>query len=132
MKRNRLILIIVMVCTTVFAQAQGVVGNALPVKFTIGLKIAGNFSNLGGKEWESGYKPGIAGGLFAGIRRNRFGLSAEALFSSVKYTGSGLDFYHAIKANGTNTSLVFKDAADSATHGQFAVTYLSIPVLLNI
>jgi hypothetical protein len=130
MKRIGLILMTVMICLSTLSQAQPVVGKVLPFKFHIGLKVAGNFANLDGKEWETGYKPGIAGGLAASISRNRFGVSAEALFSSIKYTGSGVDFYHSVKAS--NGTVKFSPTADSNTHGEFAVTYLSIPVLLNV
>jgi hypothetical protein len=130
MKRIGLILMTTMLCISMASNAQPVVGKVLPFKFHIGLKVAGNFANLDGKEWETGYKPGFAGGLAASISRNRFGVSAEALFSSVKYTGSGVNFYNSVKA--TNGSLQFSNIADSATHGEFAVTSLSIPVLLNL
>lgn len=109
------------------AQAQPIVKNVLPVKFDLGIKVAANFANMHGEEWESGYKPGIAGGIFGGVRFKRFGVSADVLFSQVKYVGNGVSFYNAV--NGKN---LFKASADSATHGEFVVTYLSIPVLLNV
>lgn len=131
MKRFGLILMAIMLCAATVLKAQPVVGKVLPFQFHIGLKVAGNFANLDGKEWESGYKPGIAGGLFASVTRNRFGVSAEALFSSVKYTGNGVNFYNSVKAS-NNNSLQFNNPADSAVHGEFAVSYLNIPVLLNV
>ena len=109
-------------------QSQPIVKNVLPVKFDLGIKVAANFANMHGEEWESGYKPGIAGGIFGGVRFKRFGVSADVLFSQMKYVGNGVNFYNAVKGNGT----VFNASADSATHGEFVVTYLSIPVLLNV
>ena len=130
MKRIGLILMTLLCLASTMSFAQPVVGGVLPFKFHIGLKVAGNFANLDGKEWETGYKPGIAGGIAASVSRNRFGLSVEGLFSSVKYTGSGVDFYNSV--NASNSGLAFNNPADSVVHGEFAVSYLNIPVLLNI
>lgn len=106
--------------------AQPVVGSVLPIKFDLGLKLAANFSSISGDEWEKSTTAGFAGGAFFGVSRNRFGGQIEALFSRAKYTGSGISFYQAVKADGN-----YNNIADSATKGDFIVTSLSIPVLFN-
>jgi hypothetical protein len=123
MKRITLLLLVALL--PVLSNAQGPVSKVLPVKIDLGLKVGANFANLDGKQWESGYKPGFVGGLFAGVSRNRFGGSIEALFSSVKYTGSGIEFYKAKSAS-------YNTPADSMKKGDFAVSYLNIPILLNV
>jgi hypothetical protein len=127
MRKLTLLLIAIIFAAPFVSMAQPVVGAALPVQFDFGIKVAGNFTSLDGDEWEPGYKPGFAGGLFFGVKRNRFGGQIEGLFSQVKYTGNGFDFYKAAVANNN-----FNNLADSNKKGEFAVSYLSIPVLLNV
>ncbi len=127
MRKLTLLFIAIIMSAPFLATAQPVAGAVLPIKLDLGLKVAANFANMGGAEWEPGYKPGIAGGAFFGVSRNRFGGSVEVLFSQVKYTGSGLDFYRTAKANDN-----FATGKDSTTKGEFAVSYLSIPILLNV
>lgn len=129
MKRISILLAILLSGITTSALAQPVVGKVLPVKVDLGIKVGANFANMGGEEWESGYKPGFVGGIFGGVSGKRFGGTAEVLFSQVKYTGSGLKFY---KRNGTAAASNYNNAADSAKKGDFAVSYVNIPVLLNV
>ncbi|OSZ79449.1 hypothetical protein CAP35_14710 [Chitinophagaceae bacterium IBVUCB1] len=125
MKRIKLLAAILCLSMQGFAQpGAGVVDKVLPIKVDLGIKAGANFANLNGKEWESGYKPGIVGGIFGGISRKKVGATAEVLVSSVRYTGSGVNFYNANK-------LIFNNMADSAKKGDFAVTYVHIPVLFN-
>lgn len=130
---KRLSVIIAVVCLPFFSMAQGgavkAVTNKLPIKIDLGIKVAANFANLDGKEWESGYKPGIAGGLFASAGTNRFAGSIEGLISMVRYTGNGLNFYN---RNGNGLLSGYKNNADSNKKADFAVTYLNIPVLFNV
>ncbi len=107
----------------------GVVKKVLPFQIDLGVKAGANFANLNGKEWESGYKPGIVGGIFGGISRNRFGVSADVLFSTVRYTGKGLNFYNRF-GNGALSG--YRNLADSSKTVDFVVTYINIPVLLNV
>ncbi len=125
MKRIKLLAAIM--CLPMLSMAQpgaGVVDKVLPVKIDLGIKVGANFANLDGKEWESGYKPGIVGGIFGGISRKKVGATAEVLVSSVRYTGKGVDFYNANK-------LIYNNSSDSAKKGDFAVTYVHIPILFN-
>ncbi len=125
MKRFKLLVATLLLPVLAMAQpGVGAVSKALPVKVDLGIKVGANFANLDGKEWESGYKPGIVGGIFGGVSRKRLGVTAEILVSSVKYTGNKVNFYQAAKTNYVNI-------ADSNKQGEFAVTYLNIPVLLN-
>ncbi|MBS1773389.1 MAG: outer membrane beta-barrel protein [Bacteroidetes bacterium] len=127
---RRLQLLIAIACMPFVSMAQGPAGAVKKIlpKIDLGIKVVANFQNLDGKEWESGYKPGFGGGIFGGVMVGRFGGSAEFILSSVKYTGSGIDFYNSAK----NSNLVYNNASDSAKKGEFAVTYLNIPILLNV
>lgn len=128
---KKLIALITVASVPFLSMAQpgvGAVKKVLPVKIDLGIKVAANFANLDGKEWQSGYKPGFAGGIFASVGRNRFAVSGDVLFSSVKYTGNGLNFYN---RNGAGLS-GYNNTADSNKTADFAVTYINIPVLLNV
>ena len=122
---KHIVLVLMIALLPLLGFAQGPVAKVLPVKIDLGIKAGANFANLNGKQWESGYKPGFVGGIFAGISRNRFGVTGEVLFSSVKYTGNGIDLYKAETGN-------YKNPADSAKKGDFVVSYLNIPILLNV
>lgn len=126
---RRIQLLVAIILLPVLSFAQGPASKVLPVKIDLGIKVGANFANLDGKQWESGYKPGFVGGIFGGVSGKRFGVTAELLFSQVKYTGNGLDFYY---RNGTAAASGYNNPADSSKKGDFAVSYLNIPILLNI
>lgn len=67
------------------AQIPGVskVTKALP-KVDLGLKIGGNFQKTTGDFVDNSFKPGITGGAFVGIYKNKIGVQAEALIKSAK------------------------------------------------
>lgn len=121
---KQILLFIAVFCLPFLLAAQPLVKNVLPVKIDLGLKAGANFAKISGDEWESSYKGGFTGGIFGGVRFRRVGVQVEALFSKVKYTGSGVNFYKA-------QSAFFNKAIDSTKKGEFAVSYINIPVLLN-
>jgi hypothetical protein len=128
---KRIKLIAAVMCLPFLSMAQGPVSavtNKLPIKVDLGIKVAANFANLNGKEWQSGYKPGISGGIFASVGVKRFAGSAEVMISSVRYTGNASSFYNRY---GTGMS-GYNNAADSSKTPDFAVTYVNIPVMLNV
>lgn len=125
MKRIGLLIAVIALVVPMVLWAQGPVSKVLPVKIDLGIKVGGNFATLDGDVWKKGYKPGIVAGLFGGVSGKRFGVTGEALFSSVKYTGKGVEFYKGREA-------LFNNQADSAKEGDFAVSYLNIPILLNV
>ena len=93
------------------ATAQSVpVVNKLP-KLDLGIKIGGNFAQLGGNGWEQTYKPGITSGAFIGLHKHKIGLQAEVLLNTSHYTTKGL--------------------VDSVNKGDFRALYLDIPVLFE-
>jgi hypothetical protein len=104
--------------------AQPIVKNVMPVKVDLGLKAGLNFASISGDEWESGSNAAFTGGIFGGIRVKRIGVQVEGLFSKVRYTGNGVNFY---KSQITN----FNSPADSVKKGDFAVSYINIPILLS-
>lgn len=124
---KKLLFAIVILLFPFLSNAQPVVGSVMPVKFDLGLKLAANFSSINGVEWDKSSRVGLAGGAFFSVSRNRFGGQIEALFSRARYKGSGLPFYKTLAADNN-----FNNAADSTTKGDFIVSYLSIPVLLNV
>ncbi len=127
MRRISLVLLTI-IFTGIAAIAQPS-SKVLPVKIDLGIKIGANFQNLGGEQWEQGYKPGFVGGIFGGVSGKRFGVSAEALFSQVRYTGNGVKFF---RRNGNAGNSNYNNLADSTKKGDFAVTYINIPILLNV
>lgn len=128
MNRKTLLLAISILCFPILLWSQP--GKKLmPVKIDLGAKLGLNLTGIAADEWESGLKPGVAAGIFGGVSGKRFGGQAEVLFSRVKYTGNGVDFY---KRYGSPISSNYNNAADSAKHGDFAVSYITVPVLLNV
>lgn len=129
MNRKALLSAIFILCLPALLRAQPSVKKLMPVKIDLGVKVGVNLTSIAADEWESGMKPGFAAGLFGGVSAKRFGGQAEVLFSRVKYTGNGVDFY---KRYGSSISSYYNNAADSAKHGDFAVSYLTVPILLNV
>ena len=72
------------------AQIPGVskVTKALP-KVSLGVKLGANFQEISGSDWEKTYKPGVVGGLFVGLTKNKWGIQVEALVKSVQFDFSG-------------------------------------------
>lgn len=126
MKLKKIVFAMAVLCLPAVTMAQPGIKKVLPVKIDLGLKLGANLTSLSANEWESGMKAGFHGGLFGGVNAKRFGGQLEVLFSKVKYTGNGVEFY---KNYGPSN---FNSSADSGKHGDFAVSYLSVPVLLNV
>lgn len=125
MMSKKLCLAIVGLCFPAMSFAQPVVGavaNASPVKFDLGIKLGANFSRLQGSIWDDTYRTGFVGGAFGGVHFKKFGVSAELLYSRVKFT------YKPSTLSGS----LFTNPADSAKANTYAVTSLSIPVLLGV
>lgn len=127
MRKLLLLFTAVILVTPTLLFAQPVVGSVLPIKIDLGLKVAANFASINGAEWEKNTATGFAGGAFFAISRNRFGGQVEALFSRAKYTGNGVTFYKTMVADNN-----FNNAADSAKKGEFIVSSISLPVMLNV
>jgi len=122
-KKLRLALVSVCFPAMVFAQpGVSAVTKALPVDVDLGLKVGANFSKLEGSIWDDTYRTGFMGGAFGGVKFRRFGVTAEVLYSRVSFN---------YKPSSLAGSL-FKNAADSASPNSFAVSTLSIPLLLNV
>ena len=68
------------------AQIPGVgkIKKALPEPI-IGVKLGANFQQISGDGWEKTYKPGIVGGLFAGLQKGKVGVQVEGLVKSVNF-----------------------------------------------
>jgi hypothetical protein len=71
------------------AQIPGVsmVTKALP-KVSVGIKLGANFQQISGSGWEKTYKPGIVGGAFVGVTKNKIGIQLEALVKSVTFNSN--------------------------------------------
>ncbi len=73
------------------AQIPGVstVTKVLP-KVTLGLKLGLNMQQLhGAPAYDDSYKPGIVGGAFLSVRKNKIGVRAEALVKTAKIDITG-------------------------------------------
>ncbi|MCW3123212.1 MAG: hypothetical protein JWQ38_2704 [Flavipsychrobacter sp.] len=72
------------------AQIPGVskVTKALP-KVDLGIKIGGNFQQTTGAFFNQSMKPGITGGAFVGVSKNKIGVQAEALIRTAKIDVAG-------------------------------------------
>ena len=68
------------------AQIPGVgkIKKALPEPI-IGVKLGANFQQITGDAWEKSYKPGIVGGIFAGLQKGKIGVQVEGLIKSVNF-----------------------------------------------
>lgn len=90
----------------------------------LGLKLGANFTQINGKYWENGYKANYLVGAFFAVNGGRAGLQIEGLFSQNTYkTGDGFKSLYQEAINPNN----YKDS-----NGTFKVSYINIPVLLNI
>ena len=78
-----------------------------------GIKLGANVQSISGPEmWEQSYNPGIAGGIFVGMHKNKIGVRLEILASTSRYNARTL--------------------ADSlGNKGDFRATYLNLPVLFE-
>lgn len=95
-----------------FAQIPGVskVTKALP-KVSVGIKLGANFQQLDGDGWAKAYKPGILGGAFVGVTKNKWGIQLEALVKSVQFD--------------------FSVPSGTAVPDPIKGVYLDVPVLLE-
>lgn len=122
---KKLRLVIAGLCLPILSFAQpgvGIVKKALPVDVDLGIKLGANFSKLEGSIWDDTYRTGFLAGAFGGVKFSRFGVTAELLYSRVKFN------YKPSTLAGT----LFKTPADSAKANSFAVSTLNIPILLNV
>lgn len=91
-------------------QAQG---------FKIGVKAGSNITDVTGLQFKDGFNYGYHAGLFSEIMFSKyFGIQPEALWSQTNLTRA------------TNIATVYQPSLGSLT--SIELTYLSIPVLLNI
>ena len=99
------------------AQIPGVskVTKMIP-KVDLGLKLGANFNQLHGNSFKNSYQPGIIGGAFVGVRMNKWGIRAEGLISSAKYTYSFTKY---------------TSAYSTTQNGTFKNIYLDVPVLFE-
>ena len=69
-----------------WAQIPGVskVTKALP-KVTVGIKLGANLEKASGNVFDNSLKPGILGGAFLSVRKNKIGVRVEGLIKTVKY-----------------------------------------------
>jgi len=123
MKRIIIILACISFPSLLFAQAAAP-KVSIP-KIDLGIKLGVNLDKLSGNSWDNGYKAGFLGGAYVGVRAHRVGVQAEAFFSQSSYTVSGHNFYDLYSG-------FYNNAADSAKHGSFKISYLNIPILLEI
>ena len=122
-KKLRLAIISLCFPAMAFAQAGvGTVAKALPVDIDLGIKLGANFSKLEGSIFDDQYRTGFLAGAFGGVKFWRFGVTAELLYSRTKLT------YRPNSLPGT----FFKDSANVGKENSFAISTLSIPLLLNV
>lgn len=98
-------------CTSTAHAQVPVVSKVLP-KVTLGVKVGANFQDLNGNStFDNSYKGGVAGGVFVGVTKNKWGIQAEGLVKTVKYSLS--DAFQGQGSKDVNT------------------VYLDVPVLLE-
>jgi len=122
MKRLTIILACILLPSLLFAQTAATLSTT---KIDLGLKLGVNLDKLSGNSWDNGYKAGFLGGAYLGVRVSKIGVQVEAFYSQSNYTVSGHNFYDLYSG-------FYKNAADSAKKGSFKVSYMNIPVLLEI
>lgn len=105
MKRTLLLfsLVALLLPTALLAQVPKV---GLPT-FDLGIKVGANFQQLNGGTWSQAYKPGVVGGIFVGLRKNKIGVQVEGLINTATYN--------------------LKDSTKTGIRA----TYISIPVLFE-
>lgn len=92
--------------------------------FKAGFKVGANLTSLDADNWDNGYRVNFMGGFVLGVRANRLGLQAEALFVQNTYqTGT---------SGAQIPGMLFQHIADSARQGSFRVSQLSVPVLVML
>lgn len=90
----------------------------------LGIKLGANFTQINGQYWENGYKASYLVGAFFAANGGRVGLQIEGLFSQNTYkTGDGFKSLYQDAVNPAN----YKDS-----NGTFKVSYISIPIMLNV
>lgn len=122
---RKLILSLSVACLPAMAMAQ-----PGPVKIDLGIKAGLNLSQLNGATWQGGYKAGFLGGAYLGVNVAKIGGQVELLYSNATFTASGKELHKSTTTAGTNPYL--KNIADTARSGNIGVSYLSVPLLLNL
>lgn len=94
------------------------------IRILAGLKAGVNLAKLNGDNWEGGYKAGLLGGAYLGVKGKHLGLQVEGIFSQGNYITS-TTFYDGYRQ-------FYNNIGDSVKEGNFRVNYLSIPVLVTL
>lgn len=129
MKKFSLLAVLLSVCFPILSFAQPA-KKIMPLQIGVGIKAGANFSKLnGGDTWTGGYRTGLHGGVFANVGIKRIGGQIEAIYSTATYTADGSNLYQAAKNTGVN---YLKNIADSSRSGSVGVTYINVPLLLNL
>jgi Outer membrane protein beta-barrel domain len=92
-------------------------------KAEFGLKLGANFTAINGNIWEEAFKPGVTGGLYVRMYKKKFGVRAEVLLHTCRFTSGN------IKDSAGNTVPAIQDSAGDK--GDFRAYYFDIPVLLE-
>lgn len=125
MKKLKLLLALVVLYAPIAAFAQPSVSKALPVDIKLGIKGGLNFARLNGDAWTAGSKTGFHAGAFASVGVKKIGGQIEAIYSQNTYNVRG--------AKLAATPTLLKDPANDSTRtGDLGVSYINIPILLNL
>jgi hypothetical protein len=124
MKRIVQYLSIACLCIPTIAVAQ-----PGPAKIDLGIKAGVNLSKLNGKTWDGGYKAGLLGGAYVGVNVKKIGGQIELLYSNATFTASGEELH---KASISSGKTFLKNIGDTSRNGNISVSYLSVPLLLNL
>jgi outer membrane immunogenic protein len=92
-------------------------------RIEFGLKAGVNMQTLTGETWDNSFKPGIAGGMYVGMQKNKVGVRVEILANTSRYTSKSIT-----DSFGNHTYTVTDSAGD---RGDFRATYLNIPLLFE-
>jgi hypothetical protein len=92
---------------------SGTNDSTLP-KIEFGLKLGANLQTITGNVWDNSLKPAIAGGIYAGMHKNKIGVCIEVLAHTARYTSNG--------------SAVIDSFGNK---GDFRATYIDVPVLFE-
>jgi len=107
---KKIILLATAICFTVALNAQG---------FKIGVKAGSNITDVTGLQFKDGFNYGYHAGVFSEIMFSKYiGIQPEALWSQTNLTRAAA------------ISSIYQPSLGSLT--SIELTYLSIPVLLNI
>ncbi|MCD6012553.1 MAG: PorT family protein [Flavipsychrobacter sp.] len=123
MKQKLLLTFIAATLLSLHGKAQLLSGSdSTAPKGQFGVKGGLHMQQITGMLWEKSYAMGWHGGLWARIHKNNFGVRAEILASSARYTCASFD----------SAGKTYPFIADSVGNkGDFGAIYLDIPVMLE-